>query len=1056
MKHLILLAVLGIGVASSAPVRADPASAAALSRVQALEPAAAALAVEDMARKWPGRPGIAAQREAIERYRSRRDDLIASLRKGEATAATEAERLTGEVRAALLAHPLLNFDKLLLVKRGKKRLGLSQNWESNCSLPKNGYDNEIVTLSPVTPDGTLSTLYKPAGGNFVGDVDLDFDGSRMLVSSIGSNGRWQVLEMKADGTGVRELPLIGDSDVDNYDACWLPDGSVMFCSTAPFTGVPCVQGSAHVCNLFHYDPATGTIRRLTFEQDHDWCPTVMDDGRVLYQRWEYSDLPHFVSRILFTMNPDGTGQRALYGSNSYWPNAMFYARPIPGDRSRFIAIVGGHHDVPRMGELVLFDTSRGRTEAAGVVQRIPGRGKKVEPIIRDGLVGASWPKFLHPWPLDGDYFLVAAQPTAASEWGLYLADTFDNLTLIKEVPGFALFEPIPLRTRQRPPVMASSVRPTEKDAQVYIADIYAGPGLAGVPRGTVKSLRLFTYQFAYHGMGGQVNRVGLDGPWDVKRIIGTVPVKEDGSANFKMPANLPISVQPLDADGRALQLMRSWMTAMPGEKLSCIGCHESQNTVPPARPTLASESPPDAIIPWYGPIRGFSFRREVQPVLDRHCIRCHGGKDAPDLRDGPDVNPKALSAQYNNGTKFPPSYIALRSYVRTPTIESDMHLLMPGEYHAGTTALIQLLTKGHYGVALAREDWDRLHTWIDLNTPAHGTWREIVGDKLVLHQRDRRMDIMKRYGGPEDDPEAIPAVLPVEPAPVPVVAKTEKPTLTCEGWPFDASEAVRRQQAQGPVEQRIDLGPDAVLALARIPAGCYIRCDEAGHPAAVEKVARPFWIGRFEISNAQFALFDAAHDSRLEAGDFLQFDERERGYPANMPNQPVVRVPLHRAQAFCAWLSKRTGRSFTLPTEVEWEWACRAGAGTPHWFGPHDADFGKMANLADQSLHKVDTFGWSLPSGAIPPWRPAIDSVVDGYRVTAPVGTFQPNAWGLHDMAGNVWEWTQPSATGSSDTAIARGGSWSERPHEAHASARISYPVWQGVYNVGFRVVLRD
>jgi hypothetical protein len=389
-----------------------------------------------------------------------------------------------------------------------------------------------------------------------------------------------------------------------------------------------------VANLFRLERASGAIRRLTFEQDHDWCPTVMPDGKMLYLRWEYSDLPHFVSRLLFQMNPDGTEQREHYGSNSYWPNSVFYARPVPGHATKFVGVVSGHHDTPRMGELVLFDAARGRHGGGRRVQRIPGRGQKVEPLIRDGLTKANWPKFLHPWPLSASFFLVAGQPAAGRAWGLYLADVFDHLTLIKELPGQALLEPIPLQPRPRPPVIASRVQPERKDATVYLTDVYAGPGLAGVPRGTVKQLRLFTYHFAYQGMGGQVHRMGFDGPWDIKRVLGTVPVESDGSAYFKVPANTPISVQPLDADGHAVQLMRSWMTAMPGEAVSCTGCHEPRNESPPTRRALALARAPSEITPWYGPTRGFSFRREVQPVLDRHCVAamtnsatgptCHG------------------------------------------------------------------------------------------------------------------------------------------------------------------------------------------------------------------------------------------------------------------------------------------------------------------------------------------------------------------------------------------------------------------------------------------------
>jgi cytochrome c553 len=216
--------------------------------------------------------------------------------------------------------------------------------------------------------------------------------------------------------------------------------------------------------------------------------------------------------------------------------------------------------------------------------------------------------------------------------------------LIKEIPDYALLEPIPLRAVKRPPAIPSKVDLARRDAQVYLADIYAGPGLAGIPRGTVKQLRLFTYHFAYHGMGGQNNRVGLDGPWDIKRVLGTVPVQADGSALFSVPANTPISIQPLDAEGKALQLMRSWLTAMPGETLSCVGCHERQNSGPPAKATLASQKAPDAIKPWYGPTRGFAFSREVQPVLDHYCVSCHDGgpnKTIPDFRALPPVHPPA-------------------------------------------------------------------------------------------------------------------------------------------------------------------------------------------------------------------------------------------------------------------------------------------------------------------------------------------------------------------------------------------------------------------------------
>ncbi len=983
-------------------------------------------------------------------------------------------------REALLSNPLIDFDRILLVKRSENspRLGLVQNWESNSSLPRSGFDNEITVLSDFRGEGKLNTLFKPDGGQFVGDVDMHFGAKKMLFSMPAKNRRFQVYEMAVDGTGLRQLPLITEPDVDNYDACYLPGGNILFTSTAPFTGVPCVGGSSHVSNIYVLD-SKRKIRRLTFEQDHNWCPTVLNNGRVLYLRWEYSDIPHYVSRILFHMNPDGTEQMEYYGSNSYWPNAMFYARPCPGHPTKFAAIVGGHHDVPRMGELVIFDPAKGRREADGVVQRIPGYGKKVDPVIRDGLVRGSWPKFLHPWPLSDKYLLVSAKPSPQSRWGIYLVDVFDNMLLLKELPYYALFEPVPLKQVTPPQVIPEKVQPGRKDALVYVADMYTGGGLAGVPRGTVKKLRIYSYQFAYHGMGGQVNRVGLDGPWDVKRIIGTVPVEPDGSALFRVPANMPIALHPLDDEGKALQLMRSWMTAMPGETLSCVGCHESQSTSAPIRQTVALSKKPAEISPWYGPVRGFSFRREVQPVLDKHCVRCHKGqpdadsKNLPDFSARPPVHPKGKSNGYNSGTKFTPSYIALRSFVRSPSIESDIHMLVPGEYHADTTRLIQLLKKGHYDVKLDAEGWDRIVTWIDLHTPAHGTWHEIVGMKRVARQRDRRRAMNKLYANLDEDPEAI---HPTIYSPATVQAASQNPALKtqefqeaeieCLGWPFDGAEAKRRQNASGPASLSIDLGEGAKIDLVRIPAGEFVM-GGSGHadesPRTRVSIESPFWMGRYEITNEQFARFDSTHDSRIESGDFLQFSVRERGYPVNGGRQPVSRVSLRRATDFCRWLSSKTKRTFTLPTEAQWEYACRAGTATPLWFGQTTNDFAPFANLADRSLRAVDTFGWGLPSGAVPPWRPAIDGMNDKYRVSAPVGSFKPNAWGLYDMHGNVSEWTRSAYRpypyredgqfSIEGRKVCRGGSWYDRPRRARSAFRQSYPSWQRVYDVGFRII---
>ena len=261
-------------------------------------------------------------------------------------------------REALLANPLLGFDKLLLVRREDKGdLGLTPNWGGKTDIGKTGYDNEIVILSPVSPDGNLTTVYRPADREFVGDLDLHWNADRLLFTMPGGQGAgpWNVYELALDpATGqARSAPVQVTPDwpgVDSDDGCYLPDGRILFSSTAAQIVCPCWGRYApthRAAQLHLLDRGSGRVRQLCFDQDHNWCPTVMNDGKVLYQRWEYTDTAHFFTRLLFTMNPDGTEQTAIYGSNSYWPNAVFDARPVPGHPSRFVGVVGGHHGSPR-------------------------------------------------------------------------------------------------------------------------------------------------------------------------------------------------------------------------------------------------------------------------------------------------------------------------------------------------------------------------------------------------------------------------------------------------------------------------------------------------------------------------------------------------------------------------------------------------------------------------------------------------------------------------------------------------------------------------------------
>ncbi len=967
-------------------------------------------------------------------------------------------------REALLANPLLDFDKLLLVKRRPNKKGkpgnpdLARGWDigfprssfGKSSLKRNALEGEIAVLSPVTPDGKITPLYRPKTPLFVGDVDLHFSAERMLFTRRDSRGNFQIHEISAKGGSPRQVSRGEQIDVHNHDACYLPNGDIVFASTACFQGVPCNRSK--VALLYRMNPKGQSVRQLCFDQDHNFHPSIQEDGRVMYLRWEYSDLPHTFSRIMFQMNPDGTGQMALYGGSSYWPNGIYSARAIPGKPTMFAGVVAGHHDCYRTGELVLFDVAKGRRETEGVVQRIPGYGEKIQPLIEDKLTSKTWPKFAHPWPLNEKYFLTTCKLNARSPWDIYLVDVFDNMLRLHHADGWGLFEPIPFRKMRRPAVIPDKVDLKRTDATVLLADIYRGKGLAGVPRGAIKRLRLVTLHYCYQGLGGQYERVGLDGPWDVKQVLGTVPVESDGSANFRIPANTPIAVQPLDSEGKAVQLMRSWLVGMPGEVVSCVGCHETGNMSSAVKQTIALRREPSKIKPFYGPKRGFSFTREIQPVLDRYCLACHNGKARTDGKNIPDLR-LAKERKYRAG-HFTPSYMALRRLVRTPTMEPDMHMLATGDFHADTTELIQMLRDGHHNVKLSAEAWERLITWIDIQAPAHGTWRAIAGDNRVLKQADRRRALLKLYTGRDDNPEPAAEktamlIKPITPEPE---SDTPPKKATCKGWPFSTTQAAAKQKTLGRTRATIDLGKNLQLKLIRIPAGQFATGSQR------ITVAKPFWMGQFEVSNRQYAAFDASHDSRMEPGDALHFESIARGFALNKPDQPVARVSWNRAIEFCKWLSKKSGKKVSLPTGAQWEWACRAGTDTPMWFGKLDADFASKANLADATFkHIINYGGYDKAANIVPPWRPAAGKIDDKYRVSSPIGQFAPNPWGLHDMHGNVAEWTSGSDKSDSiERRIARGGSWYDRPKRATSTFRGNYKPWLGVYNVGFRIVIEE
>ena len=559
-RHWIVLVLLILGGAvfpspaqapSESPKR-DPyvqewsnLYASSIKKVETFDFEALRRAIRDLSKTFPQKyPKGAEYLQRVDAYQKRLPQIIAALKKRQGSALDDVDALLSMQREALLANPLLDFDQLLVVRRkplGDARrseapgfglgefLGLPRqsSWQVHAIPQVFGWDNEIAVLSSIRKEPELRSLFRPPSRRLVSDMDLHWDSDRILFSMPNDKGLWQVWEIAANGQRLRQVTPGDQPDVHNYDAVYLPSGKIDFISTAPMQGVPCNAGLT-VGMTYQMDADGKNIRQISFDQDHNYNPTVMNDGRVMYLRWEYTDIPHVWARYLFSMNPDGTDQRMYFGGGGYWPNSIFYARPIPGHPTKVVGVITGHH-VGRVGELIVFDPAKSRKKAEGVVQRIPGYGKKVEPLIQDQLTIGTYPKFLHPYPLSENYFLVSAKPTPDDLWGIYLVDVFDNMTLIKEVEGQALLEPIAFRKTPMPPVIPERIDLARKDGLIYISNVYDGPGLKGIPPGSVKNLRLYTYHFAYPKIAGISHRVGADGPWEPKQILGTVPVEKDGS-----------------------------------------------------------------------------------------------------------------------------------------------------------------------------------------------------------------------------------------------------------------------------------------------------------------------------------------------------------------------------------------------------------------------------------------------------------------------------------------------------------------------------------------------
>lgn len=1005
---------------------------------------------------------------------------------GDEAVLANAEKAVANKRAILLANPLLNGDKILTVRyqlgnRDRRAMApelgtQSNNWSNQESARRKGFNADIVELSNLRDEVQIRTIYKPDNTSSIADLKLHWDGDRAMFTQTMSDNRWNVFEVKLNNADCKKLIDNPEPDLEFYDGTYLPDGRIIANSNIGYQGVPYVNGSDPVGNMVLYTPQSKNLRRLTFDQDANWNPVIMNNGRVMYTRWEYTDLTHYYTRIVMNMNPDGTEQKALYGSGSMFPNSTFDVQPLPGYASAFVGIISGHHGVARSGRLILFDPAKARKGVAGMLQEIPHRNRPIVEEVKDRLVDGVWPQFIKPSPLNDTYFLVAAKLDKNDLWGIYLVDKFDNVTCLHKMEGEGYISPIAVRKTVTPPAIPDRVKLDDKQATVFIQDIYEGEGLKGIPRGTVKSLRLHAYEYAYVQTQSDHNWHGIQSGWDIKRMLGTVPVEEDGSVIFKIPANTPVSIQPLDKDGVAVQWMRSWLTGQPGEIVSCVGCHEDQNQIVIPKRVIASQKAPHALTPPEGGTRSFTFDLEVQPILDRACIACHNGEGkAFDLRGGK-----------KEGRGYGTSYLNLHPYVHRQGGEGDMVVLYPYEYHPNTSELVRLLKKGHYNVQLTDAEWRKIYNWIDYNAPDKGYFNANVLKSFPYQgydQIERRKQLTDKYAGGAgvdwkkeiaDYAAQLKNKGEIKPVMPKKVSPVKEKVLKVKGWPFAPDRVKEMLADEKETVKVLEIAPGVQMTFVRIPAGEFVMGSYHGepdtYPTTKVKIDKAFWMGELEVTNQQYNTIFPQHDSRYV--DQQWKDHVVPGYPANKPEQPVIRVSYNDAMEYCKILSQKTGLNITLPTEAQWEWACRGGSDEDFWFGNLNADFGKKDNLADVTTNKFAVSGVDpQPMSPESPWYkyytflPKAANVDDGSLVQVGGKKYEANPFGLYCMHGNVAEWTRSdyvpypykeNPKKVSEYKVVRGGSYIERPKYSTAYSRKGFYPYQCVFNVGFRVIIED